>query len=107
MSEPENFAIYLKASGECIATQPTLRRAFDYVADELCRLAYGVEVVDGLHVLTFTERAVWQPVQVISDKALKGDAWNELMRQALDGRLKGFAAMPVREFYNLPKSARR
>jgi hypothetical protein len=107
MPEPENFAIYVKASGECIATQPTLRRAFDYITDDLCKLAYVVEVIDGLHVLTFTERTIWRPVQVISDKALKGDAWTELMLQALDGRLKGFAAMPVRDFYHLPRSPRR
>jgi hypothetical protein len=33
MPEPENYAIYLKANGDCLVTMPTLRRAFDYVTD--------------------------------------------------------------------------
>ena len=99
MADDQGYAIYLKATGDCLVTMPTLRRAFDYVTDTLCGLAYGVEVVEGIHVLTFTERRLWQPIQVISEHRLQGDAWNDLMRQSLDGRLKGFAAMPVREFY--------
>lgn len=69
----------------------------------LCGLAYGVEVVEGIHVLTFTERRLWQPMQVISEHRLQRDAWNDPRRQSLDGRLKGFAAMPVREFYRHPR----
>lgn len=100
MAEDQGYAIYLKQTGDCLVTMPTLRRAFDYVTDTLCGLAYDIEIVEGRRVLTFKERALWTPVQITSHRPLEGDAWNELMREGLDGRLRGFAAMPVREFYS-------
>jgi hypothetical protein len=58
------------------------------------------------HTLTFRERLLWAPPTITSSQRIEGDARNELMRLSLDGRLKGFAAMPVREWHKKIKKAR-
>jgi hypothetical protein len=105
MLDLESYAVYVRDTDDCLVTMPTLRRAFDYVTGTLCHVGYRVEVVEGGRKIVFGEHR-WRGVEAFSDKKLEGDAWNELMRLSLDGRLRGFAAMPVKDFYLKSKRPR-
>ena len=49
-------------------------------------------------VLTDGERPECSPDPITTDFAKSADAKHDLMRQAVDGRLKGFIALPLRDF---------
>jgi hypothetical protein len=99
MEEEESYAVYLNAEEEALAILPGLRRAFDFVTDRLCTLHCDVEAKNGLRMMSFRERRTFAPFVITTDNTIPGDALRKLMRQSLDGRLKGFGAMPVSEFY--------
>lgn len=103
MPEPENYAVYIAETDELLSVQPTLRRAFDLVTDRLVRVQYALDTEGGQRVLRLRQQREPLALEVLSAKALEGDAWNDLMRQSLDGRLGGFAAMPVRAFHQKPR----
>jgi hypothetical protein len=105
MSVWDEYAIYLTLTDDWVATMPTMRRAFDYVL-ALGELGFCIEQKDGVRTLTFSERRIWTPPTITSSKPIDGDARDELMRLSLDGRLKGFAAMPVREWHKKVKKPR-
>jgi hypothetical protein len=84
---------------------PTMRRAFDYVL-ELAGLECRLEQVGCECRFIFAERVLWTPPLVCSRLPIEGDARNELIRASLDGRLKGFAAMPVRDWHKKLKKPR-
>jgi hypothetical protein len=48
--------------------------------------------------VTDIERPECSPEPIKSDFIKRADAHRDLMRQAVDGRLKGFAAMSVEDF---------
>jgi hypothetical protein len=102
----DEYAIYLTLTDDWVATMPTMRRAFDYVLD-LGGLDYHLEQRAGVHSITFNERRPWTPPTFTSSKPIDGDARSELMRSSLVGRLKGFAAMPVREWRKKVKKPRQ
>jgi hypothetical protein len=101
----DEYAIYLTLTDDWVATMPTMRRAFDYVIG-LGGLDYRIEQEGGVHKLGFSERCPWTPPTITSSHRIEGDARNELMRLSLDGRLRGYAAMPVRDWHKKVKKPR-
>jgi hypothetical protein len=102
----DEHAIYLTETDDWVATAPTMRRALDYVCD-LAGVSFHIEGCYGGRAMVFTDRRLWRPPETVSIHPLEGDAQSELMRLALDGRLKGFAAMPVRDWHKKTKKPRR
>jgi hypothetical protein len=77
----------------------TLEQAFAQVC---CRAGYGYhfeqEQSGWLLVVTDIERPECSPEPIRSTFIKRADAHRDLMQQAVDGRLKGFAAMPLADF---------
>lgn len=81
------------------STYPTLEQAFAQVC---CRGGFNyyfeLEPEGWRLVLTDGERPECSPDPITTDFAKPSDAKRDLMRQAVDGRLKGFIALPLKDF---------
>lgn len=77
----------------------TLEQAFAQVC---CRagFVYGIEQEQDCWRLTLTdgERPECSPDPIVSTYVKRADAHRDLMMQAVDGRLKGFMAVSLKEF---------
>jgi hypothetical protein len=80
-------------------TYPTLEQAFAQVC---CRggfnYHFALEPEGWRLVLIDGERPECSPDPIMTDFAKPADAKRDLMRQAVDGRLKGHLALPLKDF---------